>query len=391
MNSASACRQDTTCADSPVTPLQGLQRLGSKTVAPMTSSEPVSLSDVLHEVPRLWDFIDGKGHRVLLGTSSKVRKHACELVTKIRPSSYEQPPDISHLTSSRWTQLQVLDVSGSYMDPHQTAQLSSGAWPHLRSLTLARGRPLMWTCNENVFREFKGKWPLLESLIIVFNKVDIAQVKALTEIEWPNLKTLCVEPDSDAIQALMQGKWPQLRDLSLGNGLSDDGLQHFSECRRSTLERLQLLHCEMTTRTMGCIVEAQFSLLGELSLVNVAVQYEDRAGWFTLLAQGRWPLLSTLELEIVDGFSGCVEILASANWTCLQTVILDLCDISAADETAVVEAAWSNIKHLTMAGCFENVQVLRRLYMRKWPLLEYLTLGASPEYFSNISDMARIL
>ena len=344
--------------------------------------------------------MDSKSHRVLLGTNSELRKHCCKLVTKIRvlydepqrlPGSARwRPLEISHLTSKPWAQLQELDLTDGCMESWETAKLSCGAWPLLKSLKLARGRLSRPSWDENVFRQFKGKWPLLESLRIVYNKVDIAQVKALTEIEWPRLKTLSIEPDNDAMQVLMQGNWPQLRDLSLASGY---GLQHLSTCRWSTLERLQLLYFGMSPMTMRSMVEAQLPLLKELSLVNAAYDdAESHVEWFTALAQGRWPLLSTLELRMVQGGPGCVETLASANWPCLQTVILAECGITDADVPALVAAAWPSVKNLSMSGylesCFKNTQMLT-LCMNKWPLLESLTVGAGEDVIANLSDSAR--
>ena len=72
-------------------------------------------------------------------------------------------------------------------------QLSSGAWPLLQSLALARGDDRS-SCCEHVFRQFKGKRPLLESLTVSVHRLDIAQVIALTEIDWPLLQTLCINP-----------------------------------------------------------------------------------------------------------------------------------------------------------------------------------------------------
>ena len=361
-------------------------------MAPMASSGSVSLPDLLHEVPRLWEVLDCTSHRALLGTSSELRKHACQRVTKMRLLD-NTPPDINHLTSDRWAQLQELDLTNGCMDAWETAKLSCGAWPLLKSLTLARGQHLRSSCDENVFRQFKGKWPLLESLIVVFNKVDTAQVKALTEIDWPHLKTLSIEPDDGATQALMQGNWPQLRDLSLRNGRSNiwvfNDFQHLARCKWSTLERLRLVRFNMSPLTIGSIVEAHLPLLKELSLVNVMGHDAINIGWwFTMLAQGRWPLLATLELAYVDGGPGCVETLASANWPCLQTVILKIFDMTDADVPALVAAAWPSVKNLTMSGPFENTKVLI-LCMNKWPLLESLTVGASKEVFAHLLDSAR--
>ncbi len=99
------------------------------------------------------------------------------------------------------------------------------AWPLLQSLTL---NDLLF-CNAP-FQQFKGKWPLLQSLsVYTHDTSDIAQVTALTEIDWPCLQTLCIDPSHDAISALTKGNWPELTDLSIGSFTSPGELERLAD------------------------------------------------------------------------------------------------------------------------------------------------------------------
>ena len=102
----------------------------------------------------------------------------------------------------------------------------------------------------------RENWPQLESLRTVDSIVNKAEVEAVTQIEWPNLRILWICFDTDAIQAVMQGNWPQLRDLELHNIAFDDGFQRLSGCTWNSLERLHLRNSGMTAWTIGVIVEA---------------------------------------------------------------------------------------------------------------------------------------
>ena len=85
----------------------------------------------------------------------------------------------------------------------------------------------------------------------------------------------------------MHGNWPQLTDLSVGSGLSEEGLQPLSACQWTTLQRLELVRCKVDARGVACLVQAHLPKLKELSFCQVSLTRSE--GCFSGLAQGRGP------------------------------------------------------------------------------------------------------
>ena len=251
----------------------------------------VSLSDLLHEVPRLWDFTPSKYWNVLLGFNTEVRRQVQGMIRCIKITEALQPEQLHHLTKGGWSQLRCLDLSKSCITAASHAQLSNGAWPLLQNLTLARGRTFddLSSCSEHVFRQFEGKWPLLESLTVSGHRLDVAQVTALTDIDWPLLQILCIEPFHDAIPALMKGNWLELKDLSIQHGLDYRGLGCWSNLPWSTLQRLQLRVCQVSPNGIHSLIQAHLPQLQEFLFVYDfwKSEGEDSEDCFAMLAQAK--------------------------------------------------------------------------------------------------------
>ena len=231
---------------------------------PMSSSlTDVTLADLLHKVPRLWEVLDRRDKQVLRATSRELRRQVFELVTSIK-TAYKglgvSPllMDISWLVTCTWTQLRSLEL---FLDPALVPELSNGARPLLANLSLNRtsssSRKLPAELDDDIFDGFKGKWPLLESLVITLGELNTAHITSLVETAWTSLKTLKVEPLDGALPDLMRGNWPQLVDLLLGVGLSDGGLEPLSACPWSTLKRLQLVRCKLDVSGMASLIQAE--------------------------------------------------------------------------------------------------------------------------------------
>lgn len=101
----------------------------------------VTLSSLLREVSRLWDFLDRHDKRMVLwDMGSEMRRQASDLVTSIvtSKSAYttwvqHQYLDIRWLASCNWLHLRSLDLT---LDPAFVPELSNGAWPLLTNLSL---------------------------------------------------------------------------------------------------------------------------------------------------------------------------------------------------------------------------------------------------------------
>jgi hypothetical protein len=348
----------------------------------------VSLSDLLYEVPKLWDFTPSRYWNVLLSVNKEVRRQVQHTVTCIKITEALQPGQLHHLTEGGWSQLRCLDLSNSYMKAATAAQLSNGAWPLLQSLTLARGRNFsdLSTCSADVFRQFKGKWPLLKSLTVSMHRMDTVEVTALTETDWPLLRTLCIEPLDDAIPALMKGNWPELKNLSVGNEMTG-GLEYLADLPWSTLQRLRVSFAQVTPSGMYSLIQAHLPRLQELCFVNTIWYTEGKD--LAILGQAQWPLLRKLELIGVSASLEGIRHLVTGQWPMLHTVIFESSDITDKHIPLLVQAHWPNVQNLTLAGYFEHMEGLD-MCMCKWPALQTLKLGMVTDQ-TNVwmSNMAR--
>ena len=375
-------------------------------ISPMGSNlTDVTLSSVLHEVPRLWDFLDRQNKRkILWDMGPELRRQASDLVTSIK-SAYtmwieHQCLDVRWLASCNWTHLRSLDLT---LDPAFVPELRNGAWPLLTSLALTQPYRLSSSnlpaepVSEHIFDGFKGKWPMLERLAIALGKLNTTHITALVEIEWTLLKTLKIEPLDRALPALMRGNWPQLTDLSMGVGLADGGLELLSACPWSSLESLELVHCKLDTRAMAGLIQTHLPLLKKLSLYQVAVT--DAGACFFQLTCGRWPLLAELKLYrhgrqclVYDADQvrrvDDILTLTSGKWPNLQSLTFDNFPIYNEDVYVLVQAAWPKLTSLAMLGCFDSEDTIS-LCMQRWPKLQLLTLGTFRHNFRAFTRCAQ--
>ncbi|KAL3155371.1 hypothetical protein ABBQ38_010932 [Trebouxia sp. C0009 RCD-2024] len=385
-----------------------------------SSSTDVTLSAVLHEVPRLWEMLERLDKRTLLCTSQELHRQTSKLVSSIKSVYGEysklKPSDIGWLVSCNWTHLRSLELT---LDPAFVPELSNGSWPLLTSLSI--NKPNNWTYprelpakpDEHIFDGFKGKWPLLECLAITLGKLNTTHITALVHTEWTSLKTLKIEPLENSLPDLMRAHWPQLKDLSLGVGLSGGALEPLSACPWSTLERLELVRCHLDVRSMASLIQADLPQLKQLLLCQVSVAHTEVC--FSQLAQGRWPLLAVLKLELIGNRStgllcdalpqGCelthfmdhahgleqpndILALTLGKWPCLQSLTFDNFPIWDEDVLVLVQAAWPELMSLTMIGCFESPNVIT-LCMSRWPELQSLCLGSFDDYIQDFRCCAR--
>ena len=340
------------------------------------------LADLLHEVPRLWDFLDNWDKQSLWATSHELRRQSSELVSSIEPDSRafcrpHLPIDISRLVRCTWTHLHSLELT---LDPALVPELSTAACPLLKRLVLTQTssspREQPAELDEHIFDGFKGKWPLLERLAITLGKLTTVHITALVEADWTLLKSLRIEPLDRALPDLMHGNWPQLTNLSLGVGLTEGGLEPLSACPWSTLERLELVRCNLDVRSMAGLVQADLRQLKELSLRRVAVS--NTQACCSQLACGRWPLLAVLTLALIDDRSSglvCdvlpqglkplhfmepyaervkqpndVLALTLGKWPCLQSLTIDNFPMGGEDIYDLLQAAWPELIFLSMIG-----------------------------------------
>lgn len=206
-----------------------------------------------------------------------------------------------------------------------------------------------------------------------------ALATALTEISWPRLQTLCINPCDDAVPALMTGNWPELKDLSLESGLNDRELGHLSDLPWSTLQRLRLKFRQVTSSGIYSLIHAHLPKLQELSVW----WHTEGDNCFAMLTLAKWPLLSKLELIGADATHEGIRHLVTGQ--CFMPA-----NITDQDMSLLVQADWPNVQNLTLMGHFEHMEVLD-VCMRKWPALQTLRLGVGRDqtHIVAMSSIAR--
>ena len=330
-----------------------------------------SLVEVLHEVPPLWDVLDSGSLKALLSTNAGLRSRAKQHVRSIKTGNEN---DTYRLICSTWTQhVQILHLRGSNL---LSGELSAGDARELQCFTLFHPR---WKVTAGVIQALSGKWPSLQTFCSVNCVLGPAALSELTVTEWPLLRTFHLSPLDVAMPDLVDGHWPQLRDLSIGLDMYEDGPTLSLDFPWSTLERLQLSLSQICAPRMDSLVQAYLPNLQELSLVEIpgysSLTNKEKCLCFEVLAQGKWPLLGTLELRNVDMTQECIRLLGTGNWLRLQRVVFDNLDISDKDVSSVVKACWPALRSLTVVGfnCFKSTTFLD-LWMQKWPNLQCLTV-----------------
>jgi len=169
------------------------------------------LTDVIHEVPRLLDFLYPHTAAVLAVNKA------------LREYSHQQPANISlwdgndvcQLTRGRckWPQVRGLSlqsVERSRQDHIASLMrlpyLLSASWPQLKSLNLSD------CClgDEDIVSFSQGDWPLLETLDLSKNGLQNHNIQQLTCADWPLLHDLDLRDSrltTAVILILVQSNW----------------------------------------------------------------------------------------------------------------------------------------------------------------------------------------
>ena len=209
------------------------------------------LTDVIHEVQRLLDFLYPHAAAVLA------------LNKALREYSHQQPANISLWDGDdicqlargqcKWPQLCGLSLqSVKHSRPYHVTRLMrlpyllSASWRQLKSLNLSD------CClgDEGVVSFSKGDWPLLETLDLSKNGLENDNIQQLTCADWPLLHSLNLLDNrltTAVILILVQSNW-SLQALYLDQLDSDEDLG-FGPCKQMVeaqwvnLKRLHLVRC----------------------------------------------------------------------------------------------------------------------------------------------------
>lgn len=336
------------------------------------NDEP-SLINLFHEVPCLWDFMDGKCHKGLLGTCVHLRQEVEQIISKIRFPLGWQSADLTSLVKYSWAQLQYLDLSTSLMTGAAAAQLTTASWPSLRSLTISHRDAYMGQPMAKIFNQFQNKWPSLREFTCFSAVLDAPAAVALNTVGWPMLTCLRIDVCSQAVPALLQGRWHHLKQLSLGLGLNGNNMQHLSGYSWNCLEELQLRTCTFSAVGVLCLTQAHLPGLKRLSLMDIRLF--GGASSLVPLSRGSWPKLTELVIDLAVDDDIFVHELVLGAWPCLHTLILENVYFPSRFVSDLIRAPWPALTSLTLGGHHWDPAAVIASCTDRWPALELLTIG----------------
>lgn len=285
------------------------------------SAKPAELVDVLQVAPRLLQCMCPETKAALSSTSRHLR---CLV--------YQHVSSISIDRNSQHIQCLVADL---------VRVLVKGSWPSLRCLHIrnwqktAKNLELKATGPRLPFNGFgtgamsqmvAGNWPALRELDLSNNKLGTAATSLLSNVDWPleKLNLSDSKMDVNAIEHLLQGRWP-------------------------TLTRLTLRRCKLNAQTVAVLGKAQWPLkqldLGHNSLDVQAVAH---------LARGNWPDLERLVLAGNPLTAEAVTQLCHADWPLLVSLDISCCPFyfytDLREITNLCKAHWPGLSNLDLHG-----------------------------------------
>ncbi|DBA75800.1 TPA: hypothetical protein ACH3X1_010207 [Trebouxia sp. C0004] len=148
------------------------------------------LLTVIHEVPRILDFLPGCCLRLLQQTCREMRGAVHSFVKAISANR------VAPLTQQEWPWLRNLQLRHCCLNAAEIGQLVTASFPHLEQLHLAGAHldpgALSLLCN--------ASWPSLQALWL--GSLGTAGMADLIRCTWPHLKELTVQTDAASVAFL---------------------------------------------------------------------------------------------------------------------------------------------------------------------------------------------
>lgn len=98
--------------------------------------------------------------------------------------------DMKLLAAKNWDQLGILNLRLGHLSTAAAAELSKVHCPRLTRLLISEHYDPVPGARRYMFQMWRGKWPLLYTFHCDFQKLSIAEVLALVQIQWPSLQSM---------------------------------------------------------------------------------------------------------------------------------------------------------------------------------------------------------
>lgn len=411
---------------------------GRRTARHWVKHGRLSLTDILHEAPRVLQLVSPDDKKTLSAVCKSVRRLVHAFASRI---TLQEDDTMQHLLDTAvGPHLLRLDLHGIKLTATAVSGLNNAPFTSLRSLTLCNcglnGSTISklvagscWPLLQHLsLRNNKlstaaikamvgSNWPQLQHMDLSCNKLTVSAISQLTQLRWSNLEILDLSSnpylESNAIRKLSSGSWPLLKGLAIGGSF---GLAFFAEVTASSWPLLETIHvnCDycppQAVSFAGCwqnvknlqIVTRLPTPLGSFSSFSMpAVSGLTEANWtnlqtldlsrsnlgrsgITQLANGQWPLLHKLDISRMlypealtpDEYADFAE----GSWP--KLIYLNLAHNKMSDECAVqlTSGDWPLLANIDLSYNDIGADGSAELAEADWPYLEHLCLhGNKPE------------
>ena len=380
---------------------------GQRTARRRVNKARLSLTDILHEAPRVLQLVSPDDKKALLAVCKSTRRlvHAfANRITLQEDDSLEHLLDtavgphlhqldlhgiklrataVPGLTSAPWSALTSLTLCNCGLNGSTISKLAaSKCWPVLQHLSLCNNR-----LSTAAVKAMAGSnWPLLRHLDLSSNKLTASAISQLTQLRWANLEVLDLSKnpylDSSAIQKLSSGSWPLLKGLAVGGNF---GLGLFAQMTASSwplLETVQI-NCNYCAPQVvsfaGC-----WQNVKNLQIITHLPSPSDKFRSFSMpavsgLTAAEWTNLQTLDLSCSSlGQSGVMQ-LAHGQWPLLSKLDISQianCALLTPDDYAdFAQGSWPKLTYLSLAHNKMDNDCAMQLAYGDWPLLANIDLS----------------
>jgi len=342
-----------------------------------------SLSDLIHQVPRLLELMPTECLAALIATNTVHRSQIHNHVTSITISNSNHASDLISCTWPRLAKWTLADQDSHRIQTiHVTCDMTVAAASVLAKASMLsrwqlqlRGIELSAASAAEIA---KGDWPSLVGLYLWRAKLTRAVVQELLAASWPTLTVLSsveMPMDLGVLSLLSQACWPQLAVLNLLN-VSLPSNQKGKELEIQVLSEisntlsLMVLEADLKQTSSSSSATLEWSSIVGLNLTNQQVDTQ----MVTKLLHTGMNQLELLVLNFVQLDAAVILQLTTSECPRLRNLLLWDTGLSSAAISYLAQGKWPLLEKLNLQGNELEDTALDELFKGAWPLLDELTL-----------------
>ena len=346
-----------------------------------TTTPPASLTllEVLHHVPMLSQVLSSDARKALSAANRTLREN---FVSQIQIVTVTCTEDAALVIKCAWPLLSMVIVQNEYF----AGDASGRALAHVSvsGAALSSHAAILMLRPRHTHASASAGWPTLAA----------QQLASQVTVKFPKLRRF----EFSATFSRASTAKVDLAALSLAT------IAQITKCHWSSLGVLTFAECGLDSQGLSLLIQGDWPLLQSLDVSRNHIDAEGMA----LLAKGNWPMLTHIELNYNPSiiYAVGIEHLSAANWPLqklelcgapvtaataaelaklqlpkLDSISLRCAGLTAAAISGLAEAHWPCLSHLDLSGNILDAAAMQHLLKMQLPALKGLSLSDA-----NITD-----